>query len=103
MKYRRRPIVVEVVQWISGTNHPNVEQNEECLQLQKGLLYQDPDADLFDAEIICSGNYILTYPDGHLEVKTQEDMDRDWERVKKTCPKCNGVGGLGRCARSRSN
>jgi excinuclease UvrABC ATPase subunit len=94
MKYRRKPIVVEAVQWVSGMKHPNVEQTEECLRLQEGLFYPDPDTDLFDAEIIYDGNYILTYSDGTVEVKTQEEMERDWEKVEVDCPDCGGDGYL---------
>lgn len=82
MKYRRKIKIVEAVQWLKAGDHPKVVHNRYDLYLDDGFRYPD----------VHPGDYILTYSDGTIEVKTQEDIDRDWENVENICKNCNGCG-----------
>lgn len=97
-KYRRKSEVVEAVQWFSGMKHPNVEQTQECLKYKEGLFYQDPESDLFDAEVIVSGDYILTHSDGSISAMSKKKFNEKYEKV--TCSLC---GGKGKCEYKHSS
>jgi hypothetical protein len=115
-KYRRRPEIVEVVQWFKPGDHPEVFHkiqyscelclhwgDEPCCNFANKTEYDCIKRNDSVVLRVYPSNYILTYPDGHLKVKTQEEMNRDWEEVEGTieCAACNGwrTGkyGYGKC------
>lgn len=87
-KYRRKPIVVEAVRWNKPGDHPLVIKDHGEFYIPTGAYPV--------GLVVNPGDYILTHSDGTVEVKTQAEMDREWEKVEDqlVCGTCLGFGKL---------
>ncbi len=77
MRFRHRPIEVDVIQWLKPGDHPAEREAHPMLpeSARCHLVIQTPNG----TKDVHRGDYILTFEDGTHDVLTREELHRLYE------------------------
>ena len=73
MKYQRRPEIVDAIRWWKHGDHPAVEVHTNPFHNRVMGIFKD--------EFVYPGNWVVTHPNGHIEILMDRMFEMRYEEV----------------------